>query len=115
MKKIALSVVLLVWSVLTTAQAADVANGRELATKKYACVSCHGENLNKPIDPSYPKLAGQYADYVAQALVAYQRTNATSGRGNAIMASQAKPLTRKEIADIAAFIGSLQGDLVSHR
>ncbi len=29
--------------------------------KKGNCASCHGENFNKPIDPSYPKLAGQHA------------------------------------------------------
>ena len=26
--------------------------------EKGACVSCHGANFNKPIDPSYPKVAG---------------------------------------------------------
>jgi len=117
MKKIALSSLILFAAACgTQAFAADVANGRELATKKYACVSCHGDGMNKPVDPSYPKLAGQYADYIAQALLAYQRSNnTTSGRANAIMASQAKPLTRKEIADISAYIASLPGELVSHR
>jgi cytochrome c553 len=28
--------------------------------KKGACVSCHGESFSKPIDPSYPKIAGQH-------------------------------------------------------
>src|SRR5438270_5386372 len=28
------------------------------------CASCHGANFNTAIDPSYPKLAGQYADYL---------------------------------------------------
>lgn len=113
MKKIALIALVLA---SFSASAASVDNGRELATKKYACVSCHGEGMNKPIDPSYPKLAGQYADYVAAALKAYQRTGGNLvGRGNAIMAAQAKPLSGKEIADIAAYIGSLQGELVNKR
>ena len=117
MKTIALSSLILFAAAFgTKALAADVANGRELATKKYACVSCHGENMNKPVDPSYPKLAGQYADYIAQALIAYQRSNnKNAGRANAIMASQAKPLTKKEIADISAYIASLPGELVSNR
>ena len=36
------------------------------------CASCHGANFNTPIDPSYPKLAGQHADYLYVALKAYQ-------------------------------------------
>ena len=31
---------------------------------KGACASCHGANFSKPIDPAYPKLAGQYGDYL---------------------------------------------------
>jgi cytochrome c553 len=58
---------------------------------KGACASCHGANFNKPIDPSYPKLAGQHADYLYVALKAYQTDgNPRVGRGNAIMAGQAK-------------------------
>jgi cytochrome c553 len=30
---------------------------------KGACISCHGANFAKPIDPGYPKIAGQHADY----------------------------------------------------
>ncbi len=36
------------------------------------CVSCHGANFASPIDPSYPKLAGQHADYLYAALKSYQ-------------------------------------------
>ena len=105
-----------VFGFVLTAQAADVGNGRELATKKYACMSCHGEGMNKPIDPTYPKLAGQYPDYIAQALRAYQRGGeGNGGRGNVIMAGQAKPLSRKEITDISAYIASLPGDLIGGR
>ena len=58
------------------------------------CASCHGENLNsKPIDLSYPKLAGQHGDYLYVALKAYQTDgNAQVGRGNAIMAGMAQAL-----------------------
>ena len=40
--------------------------------KKGACVSCHGDNFAKPIDPSYPKVAGQHADYLFVALKSYK-------------------------------------------
>ena len=34
--------------------------------KKGNCVACHGPNLSKPIDPSYPKIAGQHAALVLE-------------------------------------------------
>ncbi len=91
-------------------------NGKELATKKYACVSCHGAAFNNPIDPSYPKLAGQHYDYLRQALIAYQKgDHPTFGRGNAVMAAQAKPLSAKEIDDIATYLSDLPPSLVLKR
>jgi cytochrome c553 len=80
--------------------------------QKGNCLSCHGENLNKPIDPSYPKLAGQHADYLYVALKAYQtQGNAGIGRSNAIMAAQAKGFTHAELKQLSQYIGSLGGDL----
>lgn len=76
------------------------------------CASCHGANLNKPIDPAYPKLAGQYPDYLYVALKAYHTTdNPHIGRNNAIMAPQAKLFTLPELKELASYIGSLSGDL----
>ena len=31
---------------------------------KANCASCHGANFGAPIDPSYPKIGGQHADYL---------------------------------------------------
>ena len=56
-----------------SAQAAGDINAGKAAAEKYNCASCHGKDYNSPIDPSYPKLAGQHADYLAHTLVAYQR------------------------------------------
>jgi cytochrome c553 len=76
------------------------------------CASCHGEGLNKPIDGSYPKLAGQHADYLYVALKAYQTDNNPQiGRGNPIMAAQAKLFTHAELKLLANYIGGLPGDL----
>lgn len=91
--------------------AGDVARGEALV-KKYACASCHGEGLNKPIDPSYPKLAGQYEDYVAVALKEYQtQGNTMFGRNNPIMMGMAKQLSAQDIHDVAAYIAQLPGNL----
>ena len=76
------------------------------------CASCHGANFSQPIDPSYPKLAGQYADYLYAALKAYQTDhNPVLGRSNAIMMGMARPFTHAEIKALAQYISSLPGDL----
>jgi cytochrome c553 len=94
------------------ALAADAEAGKAAAAK-YNCASCHGADFNSPIDPSYPKLAGQHADYLEHALIAYQRGgNAANGRGNAIMGGMAKPLSKTDIKDIAAYLSSLPGGFV---
>ena len=97
------------------AASGDVTNGAALA-KKYNCASCHGADYNKPIDPTYPKLAGQHADYLAHALLTYKRGGkAINGRNNAIMAGMAQPLSDQDMADIAAYLHSLPGPLVVRR
>lgn len=80
--------------------------------KKGSCASCHGENFSKPIDPSYPKLAGQHHDYLYVALKSYKdNSNATWGRGNPIMAAQVKQFSNAELKAIARYIGSLPGQI----
>ncbi len=80
--------------------------------KKANCSSCHGENYSKPIAPNYPKIAGQHPDYLYVALKAYQTDgNPQVGRKNAIMAGMARQYTRAELKEMAAYIGSLPGEL----
>ena len=33
--------------------------------KAAACAACHGADGNQTLDGTYPRLAGQYADYLA--------------------------------------------------
>jgi cytochrome c553 len=90
------------------APAADVAKLFE----RGACVSCHGANYNKPIDPSYAKLAGQHADYLYVALKAYKTEgNPNVGRNNAIMAAQVKQFSLAELRAMANYLSSLPGEL----
>ena len=92
-------------SVQPSAQAAEL-------LKKGNCVSCHGANLSKPIDPSYPKLAGQHADYLYHALKSYQtQKNPQVGRSNPIMMGMAAPFTRDELLTLSDYIASLPGEL----
>ena len=79
---------------------------------KANCASCHGANFSTPIDPSYPKLAGQHADYLFVALKAYKTDNNPKvGRGNAIMAGMAKQYSNAELKMLSGYLSSLDGDL----
>lgn len=76
------------------------------------CASCHGANFSAPIDPTYPKLAGQHADYLYAALKAYQTDkNPHVGRSNAIMMGMARPFTHIELKMLSAYFASLPGEL----
>ncbi|GAB6197568.1 c-type cytochrome [Lysobacter xanthus] len=77
------------------------ANAKQAGTGQ-ACVECHGKDGAAPIDPSYPKLAGQYADYLASALEMYR----DGRRENALMSAQAKGLKDQDIADLATYFAS---------
>ena len=98
---------------VNVANAASVDKGQALV-EKANCASCHGAGLNAPILPAYPKLAGQYADYLYYALKAYKvgNGNAQFGRNNAIMGSQVQNFSDADMQDIAAYIASLPGNFV---
>lgn len=72
-----------------------------------SCIDCHGADGNSPIDPTYPKLGGQYGDYLAHALQAYRNGD----RQHALMTPQATGLSDQEIADLAAYFGSRSSQL----
>jgi len=55
-----LAVPVLTLALSPSVQAAD--DGPTLYVKK-TCVACHGKDAKSPILPTYPKLAGQSADY----------------------------------------------------
>lgn len=88
----------------------DIEAGKALAQK--TCAACHGADFNTPIDPAYPKLAGQNQDYLEHALKAYKRGDGPNGRSNAIMGGQVQVLDGKDIKNIAAYLHSLPGSLV---
>lgn len=101
-------------SVKAVAETPAVAPSPEVAAllTKGACASCHGANFSKPIDGSYPKIAGQHADYLYVALHAYTVTgNPNVGRSNAIMVGQVKQFKRDELKAMAKYLGSLPGEL----
>ncbi len=91
--------------VSTSAFAADLVKGKEKADA--VCAACHGKDGNTPIDPGYPRLAGQHRDFLERALLDYQGEH----RKNAIMVAQAKQLSRKDVENLAAYYASLPGQM----
>lgn len=80
--------------------------------QKGACISCHGVNFSKPIDPSYPKIGGQHADYLFVALKSYTvEGNSVIGRNNGIMAGIAKQYSPAEMRAIARYLSTVKGEL----
>jgi cytochrome c553 len=75
--------------------------GRE---KSRVCAACHGPDGNSQ-SPEFPRLAGQHADYLARALGDYQ----SGARKNPIMAPQAAKLSKRDIADLAAYFSQQHG------
>lgn len=97
----------------TLPEKAPEGNARVTALlQKGACVSCHGDNFSKPIDPSYPKIAGQHSDYLFVALKAYKTEDkALWGRSNGVMGGIAKQFSNAELKELSGYISAQPGDL----
>jgi cytochrome c553 len=84
----------------------SVAAGSE---KFVQCASCHGSDGRSTVIPQYPKIGGQSGPYVVNALKAY-RDGRRLGTFAAVMAEVAKQLTDADIANLAAYIESLDSE-----
>lgn len=82
----------------------ELAEGKAIAER--VCAACHGLD-GAAIDPSYPKIGGQYADYLYQALLSYK----TGGRENAIMYGFAATLSKADMRAVAAYYASQDAGL----
>lgn len=92
---------------MVSAQAAradgDAAAGKE---KAQACAACHGANGISTSD-QFPILAGQYKDYIIQALHEYK----DGQRNNPIMKGMAAGLSDDDIRNLAEYFSGLPGPL----
>jgi len=77
------------------------------------CTGCHGLPGAFNAHPAYhvPKLGGQNADYIEVALQGYRRGT----RGHPTMQAQASSLADQDIADVAAYFESFQGEAETGR
>jgi len=78
-----------------------LAKGKKIV--EAVCHGCHGLD-GQGINDTYPKLAGQFSDYMIKALQDYQ----SGDRQNPVMASFAKPLSEEDIHSVAAYYASLK-------
>lgn len=90
----------------SAALAADVKSGG--AKVKEVCQACHGVDGNSQ-NADYPKLGGQYPDYLAKALRDYK----SGARKNPIMAGFAGTLSTADIDNVAAYYAAQPAVLVT--
>ena len=83
------------------ASAGNLAAGKE---KSKTCAACHGADGNSA-SADFPKLAGQYYDYLVKSLQGYK----AGTRKNPIMAPMGANLSQRDIEDLAAYYSSQQG------
>jgi len=69
------------------------------------CVACHGADGAKTVSDDYPILAGQYADYLVQALKDYK----SGKRKNPIMAGIITGIDEKDFPALAKFFANQRG------
>ena len=86
--------------------ARDLAAGA--AKAKEVCAACHGMDGNSAT-PDYPKIGGQYEDYLAKALRDYK----SGARKNPVMGAMAAPLTAQDIDNVTAYYAKQPGTLAS--
>jgi cytochrome c553 len=89
-----------------TLAAGDAAAGKDKAAQ--VCASCHGADGNST-DAQYPRLAGQHASYLVQALKEYT----DGGRNNPIMLGFASGLSEADIENLAAWFASQPGGVTT--
>lgn len=90
-----------------TVEAGEQAANVKSAATGQTCIDCHGAAGNVPIDPTYPKIGGQFRDYLAHSLQAYR----DGDREHALMSQQAADLSDQQIADLAAYFAAQPSQL----
>lgn len=88
----------------------DSLAGRDLAMRPSgsrvpACQACHGP-WPKPLDPAFPALSGQHADYLETQLRLWRDGARGGGRAAELMHHAARELTDRDISALAAYYAS---------
>lgn len=67
--------------------------------KAQPCGACHGPDGNSTINPEWPNLSGQHANYIVQQLQAFK----SGARKNPNMTAMAAPLSDQDMTDLGAY------------
>ena len=88
------------------APVAPVGNAEAGRTLTYTCQGCHGVEGYKNAYPSFhvPRIGGQSAEYIMQALTEYKNGD----RKHPTMQAQSQSFSEQDIADISAYLSSLK-------
>lgn len=95
-KQLASAFALLGLAMATAHAEGNVQAGQSKAAS--VCVACHGLDGNS-VNPEWPSIAGQHADYIAKQVKAFR----AGQRTNTLMSPIAMTLTDQEIEDVAAY------------
>ncbi|KAF0223771.1 MAG: Cytochrome c family [Rhodospirillaceae bacterium] len=103
-KKITLAALVLTGGM--AAAPALAADGKALFADK-GCTACHGEDAKTPLEPGYPRLAGQNADYMFNQM----KDIKAGARANGLSVDTMKPIledvTEPEMRALADYLGGL--------
>ncbi|PIE45412.1 MAG: cytochrome C [Gammaproteobacteria bacterium] len=83
-------------------QAGDIQAGKAMSG---VCAACHGSN-GIAVVPTYPNLAGQKESYLINQLTAFKQGKRT----DSTMQPMTVPLSKEDIANLAAYYSSLPAD-----
>jgi cytochrome c553 len=89
-------------ALLSGAAAGEARGSAEAGQAKAAvCAACHGADGNS-LNPEWPSLAAQNADYIVRQLKSFK----SGDRSNVLMSSQAMALSDQDMLDLAAYFAS---------
>lgn len=69
--------------------------------KSATCVACHGVDGNS-LNPEWPSIAGQHAEYIVKQLQAFK----TGARSNVLMSPMAVALSDQDMLDLGAYFSA---------
>ena len=105
MKNYILSLVALTTLLAVSPSFAGDAKAGEAKAK--ACFSCHGAEGSEPIQPAWPVISGQNAEYLELALKDYKAGKRT-GANSRMMVGMVASLSDDDIANLAAYFSSVE-------
>jgi cytochrome c553 len=104
-RNIRLSLLVLICALSTAVSAEQSDQFEKGKMKSKVCATCHGVT-GISVEPVYPNLQGQHAQYLVLALKAYKAKQRTGGLAD-IMQQMAAPLTEQDMKDIAFYFSTV--------